>query len=235
MASFPDVPPPDMQPFTATGRPYSQSHNKPGRSGSAMDALASVESYGAGAANLLPTKFTDDSLISVPVLRPEDIGRHHQVSRSGEGGGENKAGKLSFFRRKSSSSQQTSSSSDNFVMRRIPRRDYLAHYAKDEAGRYIGTEDPADDCILHGDDLLKFRHSHRDGEGAGVGDWENEISSSSSNPKEPQAVWEEQEHEQKQGDNPLSASVTDSRKRKSLFGKSFFKTSNKREEDAVIH
>ncbi|KAL2421829.1 hypothetical protein ABEF95_008263 [Exophiala dermatitidis] len=246
MASFPDVPPPAMQSFTtATGQPYSPSHNKPGKSGSAMDAMASVESYGAGPANLLPMKFTDDSLISVPVLRPEDVGRHHQVGvASGEGGSppgggaETKTmttGRRSFFRRKSHNS---SSSSDNFIMRRIPRREYLAHYAKDEAGRYIGSEEPAKDCILHEDDLVKFRRNHRDGEGAAVGDWKNEISSSSSNPNEPQAVWEEQEQreqEQKQSDDPLFAAGTDSKKRKSRFGKSFFKTPNKREEDAVIH
>lgn len=44
-------------------------------------------------------------------------------------------------------------------MRRIPRREYLAHYAKDESGRYVGTAEPADDCILRGEDLAKHRGS----------------------------------------------------------------------------
>lgn len=33
-------------------------------------------------------------------------------------------------------------------MRDMTRREYLKHYAKDENRNYIGTEEPAEDCIL---------------------------------------------------------------------------------------
>lgn len=42
-------------------------------------------------------------------------------------------------------------------MRQITRGEYLKHYAKDDNGRYIGSEEPAADCILKGEDVAKYR------------------------------------------------------------------------------
>lgn len=150
--------------FSATGRASAgQIKHR-----SAMDGLTSSETFGASPGTSLPIKFTDDSLISVAVLRPEDVERaasasivdaeKEQEENEGEGGKKRKkSGFSSLFRRKSSSS------SPNFTIREMTRREYLAHYAKDNSGRYIGSEEPAADCILRGKDLEKYR-SHR-GEG----------------------------------------------------------------------
>ena len=125
----------DMQRFSATGRPY----KTPATDGLAMNALAGAETWGAAPANTLPIRFHDDSLISVPVLRPEDVGKV-----------EAEKPKKSFFtsRRKSSNA--------NFTIKQVPRRDYLKHYAKDDDGKYCGSEAPAEDCILRGEDAAKY-------------------------------------------------------------------------------
>lgn len=38
--------------------------------------------------------------------------------------------------------------SQTVIVRKMPRRHYLAHYAKDENGNYVGTEKPAVDAGL---------------------------------------------------------------------------------------
>lgn len=48
---------------------------------------------------------------------------------------------------------------NNFVLKKVQRRECLKHYAKDEQGSYIGTEEPAEDCILRGRDLERYRSS----------------------------------------------------------------------------
>ncbi|KIW52547.1 hypothetical protein PV05_08177 [Exophiala xenobiotica] len=141
--------------FSATGRldPSTNPESK------AMDSLASGESFGMGPANHSPFRFTDDSIISVPVMRPEDVSRQAvsntpPPSDTTDHGREKAQGKkFSLFPRRHSKDK----SGENFTMRQIPRREYLARYAKDEEGRYIGTQDPAEDCILHGEDLVRFR------------------------------------------------------------------------------
>lgn len=42
-------------------------------------------------------------------------------------------------------------------MRPVPRSLYLAHYAKDENGRCVGTGEPAEDCVLGDEDMIKHR------------------------------------------------------------------------------
>ncbi|KAJ9603635.1 hypothetical protein H2200_011821 [Cladophialophora chaetospira] len=130
-----------------------------------MDSLASADSWGAGPANHSPFLITEDSLISVPVLKPSDIARHSvsQIQTLPDGSsqpGQTKSARKSFSllgSKSSSSSAYKTRNTGEFVMRRVPRREYLAHYAKDDNGKYIGSEEPAPDCILHGDDLVKYR------------------------------------------------------------------------------
>ena len=128
----------EMQHFTATGRPFKPPN--PSKEGYAMNAVAGTESWGAAPANFLPVKFHDDSLIPVPVLRPEDVGKAEP------------------HKKKAFLSSRRKSENANFTVRHIPRREYLKYYAKDpDSGSYIGSEDPAADCILRGDDVIKYR------------------------------------------------------------------------------
>ncbi len=106
-----------------------------------MNAMAGTESWGAAPANFLPVRFHDDSLIPVPVLRPEDVGKV-----------EPQKSKKTFW------SSRRKSENANFTIKHMPRGDYLKHYAKDpDTGLYIGSEEPAADCILRGDDVMKYR------------------------------------------------------------------------------
>ena len=86
----------------------------------------------------------------MPVLRPEDIGKAdgHKVKKS-------------FF------SSRRKSENSNFVIKQVQRGEYLKFYAKDERGRYVGTEEPAVDCILKGEDARRYRD--------GVGEWKNDL------------------------------------------------------------
>lgn len=52
----------------------------------------------------------------------------------------------------------------------MTRGEYLKHYAKDEEGNYVGSEEPAADCVLKEGDR---RAGH--GEGVKVGHFSNEI------------------------------------------------------------
>ena len=97
-------------------------------------------------------------MISIPALRPEDVGKPLSATPS-------EKPKKSFWRRLSRDDDQ------KFVMKKVTRGDYLKYYAKDEDRNYVGTEDPADDCILKVEELVKWRCGN-----AGVGDgWKNEL------------------------------------------------------------
>ena len=127
-----------MQRFTATGRPFKAAD--PTKEGWSMNSMAVADSYGAAQGNLLPVKYTDDSLIPVPVLKPDQMGKALPER------------KRSFFSRRKSRD-------DSFTIKHLPRGEYLKHYAKDDNGMYIGTEEPAADCILRGGDLTKYRRA----------------------------------------------------------------------------
>ncbi|KIW67766.1 hypothetical protein PV04_06996 [Phialophora macrospora] len=115
-----------------------------------------------------PSEQTDDTLVTVPVLDLKSLqwseGRlgassfdtltpETEATRQREKG----KGLLSFFRRRSSTFDSPSERRVNIDMRQISRREYLKHYAKDEHGGYIGTDDPAEDCILNEEDLARWR------------------------------------------------------------------------------
>lgn len=148
---------PALQRFTATGRPIP--HPADSRQGRAWNSLAAAESFGAAAPNLLPVRFTDDSLIMIPVMPPDGATGKVLEGDSDEDQDPIKAEprkKFGFFRRKSSSSSKKKDQA--FVMKEVTRRDYLKYYAKDEEGNYTGTMDPAPDCILNNEkDRFKRR------------------------------------------------------------------------------
>jgi hypothetical protein len=109
-----------MQHFTATGRPYRPP--QPAKEGWSYNSLAGADSYGAAPANLLPTRYTDESLIMIAVQRPENIGKAAPAK--------GKKSIFSFGRK----------SKEDFIMKKVPRGEYLKHYAKDDDGKYTGME-----------------------------------------------------------------------------------------------
>lgn len=148
---------PIYQNFTATGRPLAPSRIGPNSSWAL--SLDAAESFGRAAPNLLPVRYTDNSIISVPVLShaeptqsngytddnaSEDLNPiKEQNSKSGRS-----RFSLSSFRRKSTSKGKQ----QDFIIKEMTRGNYLKHYAKDDSGRYIGSEDPAVDCILNNEE-----------------------------------------------------------------------------------
>jgi hypothetical protein len=127
-----------MDRFTATGRPYKPPTENENAAAAFTSMMTSHEGgFSQAGINHLPVKFTDDSLLTIPVL-PKGA---EQV--------ENDKKKHFWSRRKSQNA--------NFVMKEMTRGDYLKHYAKDDQGKYIGTEEPAEDCILRGEDVQKYK------------------------------------------------------------------------------
>ncbi|KAF7503378.1 hypothetical protein GJ744_003942 [Endocarpon pusillum] len=135
----------DMTRFTATGRPFKPENHYQSTWAGLADAPQAVPG------KTLPWKFRDESLISVPCLRPKS---QEEGIVPGEA---NKKNNKRWWRRRPLMSNGRMNDLDKFVMRRIQRGEYLKHYAKDEQGAYIGTEGPAEDCILRGDDLETYR------------------------------------------------------------------------------
>ncbi|ETN36314.1 uncharacterized protein HMPREF1541_08591 [Cyphellophora europaea CBS 101466] len=129
--------PDGMDRFTATGRPFKASTERDKASAAFTSVMAS-DTGGIAGVNHLPVKFTDDSLIPVAVLPPNSSAPAETSKKQ-----------WFWSRRRSENS--------NFIMKKMPRRDYLKHYAKDDNGRYCGTEAPAEDCILRGEDVGKYR------------------------------------------------------------------------------
>jgi hypothetical protein len=132
--------PDGMDRSTATGRPY-KAPSRADKSAAAFDSVMAGDGahFSFAGVNHLPVKFTDDSILSIPVL-PQGAG---QVAADKK--------KRFWSRRKSENT--------NFVMKEMSRGDYLKHYAKDEQGKYIGTDEPAEDCILRGEDLEKYKRA----------------------------------------------------------------------------
>lgn len=164
----------NIESFTAAGRPFSVANaTRPRQSG--LEAMSNAESFGFGAPNLLPVRFHDDSIISIPVLRPEDIQNAAGSNTNDAPTNDSKGRKLSFFHRKSTGGR-FGGPKEKFAMREVTRRDYLAHYAKDSEGKYAGTEWPAEDCILRGEDLVRYRQQKKEF-GVGVDGFKNEFTS----------------------------------------------------------
>ncbi|KAI1616022.1 hypothetical protein EDD36DRAFT_121138 [Exophiala viscosa] len=124
-------------------------------------AAYTMRSRSAGEIGFDTTKHIDDPLITVPVLGPQEIARRASPQpRDGSqpsanvSDAEKSKSEFSLFARMKLS---VPDSSVDFVMCQVPRSQYLAHYAKDENGRYIGSGEPAEDCILSEEDMVKYR------------------------------------------------------------------------------
>lgn len=144
-----------IQRFTATGQPYKPKDQNDNSGMMFADTFAA----GSAAANTLPFKFTDDSKLTIPVLPNgrTEIVRDDTSSMTNDVKEEKSRG---FFRKLStstSSSKSNKKKNSDFVMKDMTRREYLKHYAKDDKGRYCGSEDPADDCILGDEDIRKYQ------------------------------------------------------------------------------
>ena len=171
---------PSLQSFTATGRPIP--HPKDSRNGRALNSMGVAESWGAGAPNLLPVKFTDDSIISIPVMPSAENADQAIKTKTVDSDSDDDGNPIkdasprrksrlgSFFRRKSSSSASKKPKEPEFVMKDVTRAEYLKHYAKDDDGNYTGTHDPAPDCILRNErDRYKYKRKHAFREAMAVG------------------------------------------------------------------
>ncbi|EXJ59174.1 hypothetical protein A1O7_06606 [Cladophialophora yegresii CBS 114405] len=110
----------------------------------------------------------DDTLVTVPVLDLKALKQNEAVSDAGSSDRytagkegtrlkQTDKGLPSFFRRKRSSVHFPSSRRVNIKMCQVTRTEYQKHYAKDDQGGYIGTDDPAEDCILNEGDLARWR------------------------------------------------------------------------------
>ncbi|KAJ9607591.1 hypothetical protein H2200_007669 [Cladophialophora chaetospira] len=115
-----------------------------------------------------PTEQTDDNLITVPVLDLVSLGQQRKLSDTSasellstgkpELKRKTKGRSISdFIRGKASNFNSLSDRKVHITMRHVTRREYFKHYAKDDHGGYVGTEDPAKDCILNEDDSARWR------------------------------------------------------------------------------
>ncbi|KAI9753452.1 MAG: hypothetical protein M1835_000991 [Candelina submexicana] len=112
-----------MQRFTATGRPM------PNYNPSAL-ASGFYGPFGGEAVQHLPSKFTDDSIIHVPI--PVDESSTSEIQQ--------KERKQSWVRKIGDGIRGKKTGQGKFRMVKMTRGEYLKYWAKDEEGRYIGTE-----------------------------------------------------------------------------------------------
>lgn len=142
----------DMEHFTATGRPYvscilhSSSTPKDDEdllitnSGSRIQvpseasglAAMQYDNFTPTAPQLLPWKFTDDDLISIPVPWEPSDDDDDAAEPASKAKGKSWGSKIRDKLGKNSSPQ--------FRIVQVSRGDYLRYFAKDEQGRYCGTE-----------------------------------------------------------------------------------------------
>ncbi|GME53097.1 hypothetical protein GTA08_BOTSDO05428 [Neofusicoccum parvum] len=115
---------PDMQKFTAAGRP------KPN-----FDPSISNTDFGmftgGGAPNLLPFRFTDDSIINVPIPL-EDLEDEPEERAPGT---ERRSSWMGRIGRKMAGKEK-----QKIRNVKMTRGEYLKYWAKDEHGNYVGTE-----------------------------------------------------------------------------------------------
>ena len=152
----PPLSPEAMRHFTAIGKPFIDlSPRHRAQVGLANVAVADTPSAGVNPGNDLPVRYTDESFISVPALRPEDINNAATAARRVEHEPEMRKRKKRFWQ--SLRASKDSDINGSFIIKKIPRGEHLKHYAKDDGGRYRGVQQPAVDCLLRGEDLVKWR------------------------------------------------------------------------------
>ncbi|KAI9894546.1 MAG: hypothetical protein M1814_001900 [Vezdaea aestivalis] len=109
---------PDMQRFTATGRPMKKEE---------ISSLGNMSfDFMGQAPQNLPWRFTDDDIISVPVPIEDNAAAGTEAKKKGL------FGKMH--------QKITGKTDKKFKVVQMTRREYLAKYAYDENGKYIGTE-----------------------------------------------------------------------------------------------
>lgn len=115
---------------------------------------------------ITPTEYTDDTLMTVPVL--ETTGSQPQqpatesisfdrLTIAKEANKRKSREQRLFSSLQSSKFNALSDKRVNVTIRQVSRSEYQKHYMKDEHGRYVGTEDPAEDCILSEEDAARWR------------------------------------------------------------------------------
>ena len=111
---------------------------------SALEALSSSDCYNV-APQHLPVRFTDDSILTIPIpykdLSPSDE-LNPQSNQSIDNGpvhtGKEKRRSNLFEKLKGGKKEKKEK--EGFRMVKMTRREYLMYWAKDEEGNYIGTE-----------------------------------------------------------------------------------------------
>ena len=117
-----------MQNFTATGRPAPKFK---------ASALTSWGGDGWSVPQLLPKRYTDDSIIPAIVTDVVPSEKTAQLEAS-----KKKGGFLSRFKGKKENEGLNENGERKGITKVVymPRRDYLKYFAKDERGVYIGSE-----------------------------------------------------------------------------------------------
>ncbi|KAL1643069.1 hypothetical protein SLS58_005038 [Diplodia intermedia] len=116
---------PDMEHFTAAGRPKPDFH--PGISNMDCGSFS-----GSGAPNLLPFRLTDESIINVPIPA-EDL--EDPESESHPPATERRSSWITKLGRKLGNKGK-----QQILNVKMTRGEYLKYWAKDENGNYVGTE-----------------------------------------------------------------------------------------------
>ncbi|KAL8649291.1 MAG: hypothetical protein Q9226_005638 [Calogaya cf. arnoldii] len=118
-----------MQRFTATGRPM------PSYNPSALGNMPS--DFTSQAPQFLPQKFTDESVLVIPV--PLSALEAEEASAP-KGDNKEPQRRSSLFGKLKKGGEMKGGKKDGFKMVEMTRGEYLKYWAKDEEGRYIGTE-----------------------------------------------------------------------------------------------
>lgn len=106
-----------------------------------------VDGFGSGTANMLPHRFTDDSMLTIPIPA-KDL---EEAMSTQETAGpvyheeQKKSSARSWFRRKSSAQKERMGGKGGITMVKMTRGEYLRFWAKGEDGRYLeGVVAPAE-------------------------------------------------------------------------------------------
>lgn len=117
------------------------------------------------------TKETDDTLITVPVIDLASLQQQRNLSHTSsldpaaEADAKNDKSKIhslsGFWRKSPNANYSPRDTKVHVTVRQVTRREYFKHYAKDNHGGFVGSESPAEDCILNEEDSAKWRGAAR--------------------------------------------------------------------------
>ncbi|KAJ9626995.1 hypothetical protein H2203_003455 [Taxawa tesnikishii (nom. ined.)] len=124
----------DLSRFTATGRPMPKHAHDP------YTSIMAGGTFSTAGANTLPIRFTDDSIITVPINLADlnDGADNSNGPVAGLSAASKKEGSWISRKLRSGKSKEAS-----FISVKMTRRDYLQHWAKGEDGKYLeGVVEP---------------------------------------------------------------------------------------------